>query len=198
LPGDVKLAEAGSKVRAFIAVDLTREIEAKIAAAQAALGRFSHAVRWVRPESIHLTLKFLGEISTDQQRRVVETFSARRSGMAPFQIAVERLGFFPNARAPRVVWMGIEEGKKELQSLARFVDEALGVTGFPPEPRPFSPHATIGRIKFLQDMASFIEATSAFSEYRCGTTIVRHFFLYESKLDRGGSIYTKRATFALE
>ncbi|MBZ5537043.1 MAG: RNA 2',3'-cyclic phosphodiesterase [Acidobacteriia bacterium] len=185
-------------MRAFIAVDLTREIEAKIAGAQAALGRFSHAVRWVRPESIHLTLKFLGEISNEQQHRVVETFSTRKSGVAPFQISVERLGFFPNARAPRVVWMGIRKGKEELQSLARFVDEALGAAGFPPEPRPFSPHATIGRIKFLPDVASFNEATSAFSDYQCGTTTVHHFFLYESKLDRGGSIYTKRATFGLE
>ncbi|MBZ5551294.1 MAG: RNA 2',3'-cyclic phosphodiesterase [Acidobacteriia bacterium] len=185
-------------MRAFIAVDLTREIQTRIEAAQDALGRFSHAVRWVRPETIHLTLKFLGEISNDQQRRVVETFSTRKSGVAPFQISVGRLGFFPNARAPRVVWMGIEEGKGELQSLARFVDEALRAAGFPPEPRPFSPHATVGRIKFLPEVASFIEATSAFSDYQCGTATVGHFYLYESKLDRGGSIYTKRATFALE
>jgi 2'-5' RNA ligase len=185
-------------VRAFIAVDLTTEIEAKIAGAQTALGRFSHAVRWVRPESIHLTLKFLGEISPEQQRRVVETFSTPKSGVAPFQISVEGLGFFPNARAPRVVWMGIEEGKDNLQALARFVDEALAAAGFPPEQRPFSPHATIGRIKFLPDVASFIEASSSFSDYQCGRTTIRQFFLYESKLDRGGSIYTKRATFALE
>ncbi|MGB7622560.1 MAG: RNA 2',3'-cyclic phosphodiesterase [Terriglobia bacterium] len=190
--------EAGSNVRAFLAVDLTREIGARIGEAQAALARFSHAVRWVRPESIHLTLKFLGEISPEQQRRVMETFSAHKSGVDPFQVSVERLGFFPNTRAPRVVWIGIEQGREQLQSLARFVEDSLGAAGFPPESRPFSPHATIGRIKFLPDVAPFIEATSPFSNYQCGTTMVSHFFLYESKLERSGSIYTKRATFALK
>jgi len=185
-------------MRAFIAVDLSKEIQARIAESQAALGQFSHAVRWVRPESIHLTLKFLGEISGDQQRRVVEILSAQGSGVRSFQISVGHLGFFPNARAPRVVWMGIEEGKQSLQSLAEFVDGTLKAAGFSPEQRPFSPHVTIGRIKFLPNVSSFIEAASKFGEFECGATAVHDFFLYESKLDRGGSIYTRRAAFALE
>lgn len=185
-------------MRAFIAVDLTSEIQAKIAEIQSALKRFSTEVRWVRPQSIHLTLKFLGEISQDQLFQTQKIFTGHRSGITPFSISVERIGFFPNTRGPRVVWMGIEEGKEALETLARFVEEALRTAGFPPESRPFSAHATIGRIKYLRDVKGFLGAVAPFEKTHCGHAPVREFHLYESKLHRGGSIYTKRATFELE
>lgn len=185
-------------LRAFIAVDLTKEIQGRIAEIEAALERFSSQVRWVRPESIHLTLKFLGEITQDQFREIQKTFASRSSGIAPFLISVEGLGFFPNVRGPRVVWIGIEKGKEPLEALARFVEQALRTAGFPPESRPYSPHATIGRIKFLRDVKAFLEAADPLEKILCGQAPVREFHLYESELNRSGSIYTKRATFELE
>lgn len=195
---DPELKDNVTLVRAFLAVDLTPEIQSRIAAVQSALGRFSSAVRWVRPEFIHLTLKFLGEISTAQQQQIESLFSQHKSGVAPFRISVRDVGFFPHARAPRVVWMGIQEGQRELEALATFVEEALRPAGFPPEERSFSPHVTIGRIKFLPSGKAFQDAAAPFSGYECGTAEVREFFLYESQLARSGSIYTKRATFGLE
>jgi 2'-5' RNA ligase len=185
-------------VRAFIAVDLTPEIRERIAEIQSLLGRFSHAVRWVRPESIHVTLKFLGEISAAQQQQIVGIFSAHKSGVTPFRIRVQGIGFFPDARRPRVVWLGIDEGQESLQSLAQFVEEQTKSAGFPSEERPFSSHVTIGRIKFMPDAKAFSEATVRFKEHGCGIAEVRQFFLYESQLNRSGAIYTKRATFELE
>ena len=185
-------------MRAFIAVDLTEEIQNRIAEIQSALRPFSSAVRWVRPASIHLTLKFLGEISTSQQQSITETLASKKSGVAPFQLAVARLGFFPNARAPRVVWLGIEQGRAELQALAQFVEASCRGIGWPPEDRPFSPHVTIGRLKYLPDSHAFGDATARWADCECGGAAVRRFFLYESRLHREGSIYTKRAAFELE
>jgi 2'-5' RNA ligase len=152
----------------------------------------------VRPESIHLTLKFLGEISSQQQETVIRTFSSRKCGIPRFELNVRKMGFFPNSRAPRVAWMSIEEGSRPLEQLARFVEESLVSAGFPPEDRLFSPHATIGRVKFLRDVPAFLKAASQFREQDCGWARVEAFHLYESQLSRGGSIYTKRATFELE
>jgi 2'-5' RNA ligase len=185
-------------VRAFIAVDLNEEIRGKIAEIQSALGRFSSSVRWVRPSSIHITLRFLGEISPDQQKRLTEMLADRKCGVPPFTIAVERMGFFPHARSPRVTWLGVEEGKNSLQQLARYVEVVATDVGFLREERPFSPHITFGRIKYLPDLKRFLEATAPFSEIHCGTVQIRQFHLYESQLHRDGPIYTRRASFELE
>lgn len=188
----------GFNVRAFIAVDLTKEIQSRIAEIQSVLQKFSPAVRWVRPQSIHLTLKFLGEINSSWQEQIVDLFSSQRCPVSPFQISVAQMGFFPSAQAPRVIWLGIDQGKAPLQSLAKYVDKILCGVGFTPEPREFSPHVTIGRTKFLRDPQALIDAVWRFGQCGCGTAWVRQFFLYESQLDRKGSVYTKRAIFGLE
>ncbi len=185
-------------MRAFIAVDLTSEIQKAIGDIQAALGRFLASIRWVKPESIHVTLKFLGEISETQQKQIESVCSERQGGLSPFEISVTGIGFFPNVRAPRVVWLGINQGKAELETLAAFVEESCRSVGFPAEARPFSPHVTIGRVKSLPHIRTFQEAAAPFTHAECGLTPVHQFFLYESQLARGGSIYTKRATFELE
>ena len=185
-------------MRAFIAVDLNEEIRGIIAEIQSALGRFSPSVRWVRPSSIHITLRFLGEIAPDQQKRLAEMLADRKCGVPHFTIAVERMGFFPHARSPHVIWLGVEEGKNSLQELVRHVEDVAADLGFLREERPFSPHITFGRIKFLPDVKRFLEATAPFSEIQCGTVQVRQFHLYESQLHRDGPIYTRRASFELE
>ncbi|MDD5542047.1 MAG: RNA 2',3'-cyclic phosphodiesterase [Acidobacteriia bacterium] len=185
-------------MRAFIAVDLSEHIRNEISRVEGPLGGFSSQVKWVKPDSIHLTLKFLGEISEAQQQSITSTLSAHPMPVPGFDMQVRGIGFFPNARAPRVVWMGVVEGGPQLQAMAAELERRLEPLGFPPEARLFSAHITIGRVKFLRDVPAFLKATSRFSEYDCGNARVESFHLYESQLRREGAIYTKRATFGLE
>jgi len=176
-------------MRAFVAIDLPESIRAVLRHKQTAFRSVSLGARWTQPEGIHLTLKFLGEISDGKVREVSERL--RTLGpFEPFAIRVAGFGFFPDGRRPRVFWVGIEESAG-LNRLAEQVDKATEAIGFAREERPFRPHLTLARFREPQAQPALQAAISGQSELELGDFEVSEFFLFESKLSPQGAAYRK-------
>jgi 2'-5' RNA ligase len=194
-------------MRLFVAVDIDDAIRERITRFLEGVRGFAEEARWVRPESLHVTLKFIGEKSEEEVqniKRVLETIDA-----GAFEMSIRGYGFFPGARAPRVFWVGIEGGP-QLTSLAATVDEKLAGLDIPKEEHAFTPHLTLARgaggsgsprkQKGDHPNSSFQhlqEKLAAFPSPDFGAMTAREFFLYQSRLSRGGSKYTKLASFNL-
>lgn len=141
-------------IRTFVAIELDASVRQTLAQIQAMLRtRLQRAVgpdvrvQWVKPESIHLTLKFLGDISEDRVPGIQAALARAASGHVRFAVTVEGLGVFPDVRAPRVVWAGFTAHGDALNRLAADVETALAAIGCLPDPKPFHPHLTLARIK---------------------------------------------------
>ena len=136
------------KVRSFIAIPVPdtgiQALEELVRRLEPEIGRH---VRWVRPEGIHLTLKFMGDIQVPVAEKILEELPKATAGFSPFQLTVAGLGVFPNARRPRVLWAGLEGDLEALSRLQQAVDDAVGQLGLPKEQRGFSPHLTLGRVR---------------------------------------------------
>lgn len=135
-------------IRAFIAIELPPDILAQLGQLQAQLkAALPHiSVRWVHPEGIHLTLKFLGEVP-HSQLDLIKSALTQTAGRSPaFTFSVGQAGCFPNAQRPRIVWIGVQEAGGYLNRLQRAIESAIAPLGYPTEKRSFSPHLTLGRV----------------------------------------------------
>ncbi|MSQ11405.1 MAG: RNA 2',3'-cyclic phosphodiesterase [Dehalococcoidia bacterium] len=140
----------GEPVRAFIAVELSEEVRRALADVQRAMHRHRQApsgVKWVAPEAMHLTLKFLGAVPAASVGLVADAIREAARGVAPFQVTLGSTGCFPNPQAPRVVWVALTGEVEQLVRLAQAIERAVAPLGFPPEGRPFSSHVTLGRAR---------------------------------------------------
>ena len=132
-------------MRLFVAIELTAEMRDALQEVQDALGRATDGVRWVRPEQLHLTVKFLGETPDGEVRRVAEAVARSAARSRPFEIQLSECGCFPPRGPVRIVWVGTHDPSGALQECVEAVEEELAGVGFPKELRPFSAHLTIGR-----------------------------------------------------
>jgi 2'-5' RNA ligase len=194
-------------MRLFVALDIDDVIRSRIARFLDGVREFAPDARWARPESLHVTLKFIGEKSEDdieKIKRALETIAADT-----FEMNFRGCGFFPGVRAPRVFWVGIQTGSY-LSSLAAMVDERLASLDIPKEERAFNPHLTLARggggsgsprwrkgDAPNRNFQRLQEELAALPPPEFGTMTVREFFLYQSQLSPGGSRYTKLAGFGL-
>lgn len=194
-------------MRLFIALDIDDNIRERMAGFMDGLRGFAPDARWVRMESLHVTLKFIGEKPADFVTKVTEELRAVR--IAPLHIAFRGYGFFPTEKSARVFWAGIQAGT-ELQKLAAAVDSITASLGVEKEEHAFSPHLTLARRgggsgtprrqkddgpnRVFQKLQ---EKLAAMPEPEFGTMTAREFFLYQSQLSPKGSRYTKLQSFAL-
>lgn len=174
---------------------------------QQALNRLQHelqrhrlpGLRWVRPEGIHLTLKFLGETPRDRVASIVEALSASTTGVAPHDLSLGKLGTFGRRYAPRVLWVDLEGDLEPLLRLQEQVERALIPLGFPPENRRFSPHLTLARVRPEDARAVAEPLADAIGAVSAPTTPieVRELSMMLSKLGPGGAVYTRLEAFPL-
>jgi RNA 2',3'-cyclic 3'-phosphodiesterase len=180
-------------LRAFIAIEIPAEIKKAIAVQTASLhADTGRAVRWVSPENIHLTLKFLGELGPANVGLLSQAVQAVCSQQAPFKITVSGLGSFPNLHQPRVIWVGLQ-APPDLDRLQRKIDVAAARLGYTAEDKPFSAHLTIGRIReqLSPDEIKLLQAALAWFQIAdVGVFIVRTVSLYNSELLPTGPLYT--------
>ena len=135
-------------VRSFIAIELPADVRAGLASIEEKLKVRRHSfVKWADPESIHLTLKFLGSVSGETIPEIVEAMSLVAQPVSPFTLQIGGTGAFPNWQRPQIVWVGVGGEMGRLTTLQRELEAALSPLGFPPESRPFSPHLTLGRLR---------------------------------------------------
>lgn len=136
-------------LRAFIAIELDQSVRAGLDQLQRRLRAepISGFVRWVAPSSMHLTLKFLGDVDSARVPGVLAALQTACAGVAPFDLAVRGAGCFPNFQHPNVVWAGLTGQVQAATLLAQRIESECAQLGFEPEERPFSPHLTLGRVK---------------------------------------------------
>ena len=133
-------------LRSFIAIELPFEIHQGLSGVIQRLSQRKVAVRWVQAQNIHLTIKFLGDVSSAKVESVIKMLKIESQRHKPFRFKVEGLGVFPNAHRPRVVWVGVK-APPELSEVYRGIEAAFNTIGFAPEGRDFTPHLTVGRVQ---------------------------------------------------
>src|ERR1019366_1012013 len=176
-------------MRAFIAIDLPEALHTALAEAQQNFRGGAGDARRTRPEGIHLTLKFLGEISDAQTKQVVEALTQIGS-FEPFSIEVKGFGFFPQAQRPRVFWAGVM-APPALAQLAAQVENRMEKIGFAREDRAFSAHLTLARFQVPRPQPALEAAIAARADTSLGAFNASEFFLFESKLSPQGAQYRK-------
>jgi RNA 2',3'-cyclic 3'-phosphodiesterase len=189
-----------SVIRAFIAIDLPPFIQQKLGEVLDQLKQpGTEAVRWVPAKNIHLTIKFLGDVSQANLEILTKLLKSEVARFHPFEIRVGGLGAFPSMRRPRVVWIGIE-APPTLQSLQRSVEISTVQLGYAAEERPFSPHLTLGRVAHNatpEEVRQVADMLVSLKVGELGTAMVDHVRLFRSDLQPGGAIYTPLFTTAL-
>ena len=183
------------QIRSFIAIELPVELKRAISRLQEQLKAGSRApVRWVSPENIHLTLKFLGDIDAVVIDDIKDALQEAVWGISAIRLGAEGLGVFPNNTRVQVIWVGLSGEIDRLQKLQQSIDKELAKLGFPAEKRGFSPHLTIARLRDRananerQDMGRLVENTRFQSSLDFSVTSIH---LMKSQLTREGAIYSR-------
>jgi 2'-5' RNA ligase len=181
-------------LRSFLALEIPAEVQDALARyitpLQKALPKTS--IRWVPSHNLHLTLKFLGDVSSASLEQLTDSLKTEVAACEPFSMSVGGLGAFPNARRARIIWIGLT-APPALATLIRCVEMASTRLGYPPEGRPFSPHLTIGRVTQnvsatdLQQIRAALEGTQVGT---VGTVRVEALQVFKSDLRPTGSVYT--------
>jgi len=186
---DKRAGEAG-QIRAFLAVEISDEVREAAAALIGELELPQYDVKWVRPRNVHVTIKFFGNIDPARVADIARVMEEIGREFRPFEISVEKLGAFPGLRRPRVVWVGIGEGRRHLERLYREAEEQLSAIGFPPEGRSFKSHLTIGRVRSPRGTAELVGRIERRRDFNAGRCRVSELVLFRSELKPGGPIYT--------
>jgi len=184
-------------VRLFVAVNLPAEERRAVWDATAPLREARLPVRWAPESSLHLTLRFLGEVDEARVAPIEAALQGCVRGVRTFAVGLGGVGAFPSLARPRVVWIGVER-HPALELLANDVERSLMTLGFEPELRPFAPHLTLGRAKHGADGAAFRDlARLAGTVDHQGTSVVESVDLMRSTLGPGGAVYTVISRAAL-
>ena len=178
-------------IRSFIAIGLPEATRQTLAAVQKHLKQSGAGVRWVKPSSIHLTLKFLGNIHPTQVEDIALAVAQEVRDEPPITLGAAGLGAFPGRRKPRVIWIGMEGEVQRLTRIQARVENALEPLGFVREKRPFRPHLTIGRVKDHRKLQALIDAMAELKIPKFDSFDVTEIILYKSDLRPTGAIYTK-------
>ena len=178
-------------VRTFLALDLDEAIRQRIVEAQQRIGQTDAKVKWVEPENMHVTLKFLGDVEEDKVGGVCDVVAEVAGGLEPFGFDVQGvLPVPPRGRQLRMLWVGVQEPTGRLAALHEQLDKALASLGFEAEGRRFAPHITLGRIKSAKDPAALRQAAAPLVEEPFGTQQAGQVTIYSSRLTPTGPIYT--------
>ena len=187
----------GPTVRAFIAVNLDQGLKDALVKVQERLKATHADVGWVRPESLHLTLKFLGQVEESRLGAVAEAIAAAAADYGSFRLVLGGLGAFPQPRAARVVWIAIQQGAEALATLHARVEAGLESLGFVREERPFAAHLTLGRVRGPARREQLAVALTSIPAGRLGEMMLHRIELMKSELGPGGARYTVLQTFPL-
>lgn len=189
-------------LRSFVAVEIPAEIQSALARSTAPLQKAlpKPFIRWVAPQNVHLTLKFLGDVSPANLERLAEALKAEAVAHETFSMSVGGLGAFPTPRRARIIWIGLE-APASLMALLRGVEAVTARLGYASEDRPFSPHLTIGRVGQNVSGTDFQRIRTALEGATVGalgTLRVDAVHIFKSDLQPGGSVYTHLYTLPMK
>ena len=178
-------------MRAFIAIELPPEIKQGIAKVQEELKTSRANAGWTRPEGIHLTLKFLGEVPEEKVTEIVVALTGAAQGTGRLDLSIAGAGAFPNVKNPRVLWLGVSGDVEKLGLLHAAVEDAMVNLGFAREERTFNPHLTLARIKFPNPRDNWQQKIEGLNEVKLGGFEADRVSLMKSELRREGAVYTE-------
>jgi len=176
-------------MRAFVAINLSAELRSRVAEVQERLRASRAGVKWVDPESVHFTLRFLGEIEPAEGEALAAALRPVATATSPFDFCLGGVGVFPNAGSPRVVWIGVTRGEDELTGLAERVRAVTTELGLGADDKPFRSHLTLGRVRPGERGADLMPRVEAEAQTEVGAMRAAVVSLMESTLTPRGPIY---------
>lgn len=180
-------------MRTFIAIELPKAIRESLNSLQEQLKTSGAEVKWVEPQNIHLTLRFLGEANDKKLDMVIRALEETAKDRNSFYIRLSSIGAFPKINFPRIIWVGIDKGEAEAAEIARALEKEIAKVGIPPEDRPFSSHITIGRVKSSLNRSRLIDNLTTLGSGLFGQEnpefLVTKITLFKSTLTPRGPIY---------
>jgi len=178
-------------MRCFISITLPEEIKRGMTAIQGRLRASGADVSWTRPEGMHLTLKFLGEVEEKILPEMEAALNAAVRGRSSFFLKVSGIGTFPDMRRPRVIWIALKEHGNNLIRLQRGVEEKFNEIGFPQEDRDFTPHITLGRIRSQKNVEKLLSLIEKEKDVELNGFDASCVHLMQSQLKPTGAVYTE-------
>ncbi len=186
-----------SKIRTFIAVKLPDPVIRKLAGLQQELKRHALRIKWTRPENIHLTLKFLGDIAPEDVAPVCTAVDASIRGLPPMTLCAKGVGVFPGIRQARVLWTGISGQTDLLANVHQAIDVGLNPLGFACDQRRFTGHLTLGRFKGRADANTLIDLMKTYADMVSDQFMADTVYVIKSDLKSSGPIYTDLSSIQL-
>ena len=185
-------------MRLFLAVDIEEDVKSGITRTIEKLKGKNGAVKWVKPENIHVTLYFFGEVAEKEYLSLQQLLTKALTAIHPFSVSVKGVSGFPSLSRPRVLWVGINNPTKELETIYLLVDKHLqeSTIGINRDTKPYTPHVTIARIKGPFDRDIF-QTLSSYGEHEFGSFQVNNVILYRSILRREGPLYEPMKIYEL-
>ncbi|MBI4581688.1 MAG: RNA 2',3'-cyclic phosphodiesterase [Planctomycetes bacterium] len=180
-------------MRCFIAIELPTGVRDRLVALQTSLRELDSQIRWTRPEHVHVTLKFLGDVPDTQVTDICRTAIETAARLPPIGVEVAGAGCFPPGGPVRIVWVGVIGPSPELTACHAACEEAFARLGYLPETRPFRPHLTIGRSRDPKGARQVRETVAANGDFRCGRFTATELAVIQSVLGRSGPTYTRLA-----
>ena len=177
-------------IRAFIAITPPSTLQQTMAEVRQVFQRLSLAWRWVTPDHIHLTLRFLGNVPEASVASLCQAMEHASQGQTAFPLRARTLGCFPHPTRPRVLWVGLDDPSQALGRLNERLTAALTPLGFPPEDRPFHPHLTLARVQSMTRSSQLLPILQTFQNRDFGEFLVTQVHLVQSQLQRGGALHT--------
>ncbi len=183
-------------LRCFISIELPPEVKENISEAETRLKGFGADVKWINPDSLHITLKFLGRTPEELLPDIKNALASAINGHEGFGLLLKSMGAFPSMKRPRVIWVGIEDSERFI-GLQRAIETSMSGLGFGPEERAFKPHLTIGRVRSLKGIDSLMKELLLLKDSDFGAVHADEVSLMKSELHPTGAKYFKLAGFGL-
>ena len=180
----------GEKVRTFIAAEIPREVQGRAAALIDRLRATEAKVKWVNPQQLHWTLKFLGDVELREIPEVCDAVARSVAHLKPFDVEARGAGAFPDPRRPRTIWLGVGNGSEGMVELHSAVEQGLKPLGYRPEGRKFRPHVTIGRVRHSPSgIPELGRLVTEHADFDAGVCTVFEVVVFSSELGRDGPTY---------
>jgi 2'-5' RNA ligase len=192
------MAALVQNMRLFIAIEIPDEIKESLIEAQRSLKGSGVEASWPRPEGIHLTLKFLGEVAEPRIPEMMKSLQQAATGTGPVRLELSGAGTFPNPKNARVAWVGLNGDIEKLSRLQATVEEAMIGMGFKREERAFTPHLTLGRIKYIRSRESWLAALDGIKGIKSRTFEAASISLMKSELKPSGAVYAEMGRIELK
>jgi 2'-5' RNA ligase len=195
--GDLQAKRMPETIRAFIALELPEPAISSVLRIQEILKSYRFKMRWVQPENMHLTLKFLGDVNTGIIEKIENAMFKSVQDYGPMRFQVRGMGVFPGVKKPRVAWCGLKGDTPSLLKLHGALEEQLVDIGFSKEKRSFKGHLTMGRAKASISPGKLIEAMKETSDIESESFHLETITLFQSDLQPKGAVYTRLKSISL-